>query len=633
MGSRRTRTIVIGVGAVTLAVAAAALSAPPEPPGAFPDVYPSGDTYRVAGERDGASELPLVRYPQLRPKRPGAMDFAHYHSSREMEWWMRKWAHDHPDRVELHAVGQSFGGRPILQLTITNKRTGRDVDKPGAYFEGGRHSPEFLSSESAFWLAWHLITRYGEDPQVTRIVDRAAVYVRPINNPDGYDLNQFTAQINRSTVRPHDSDGDGRLDEDPAEDLDGDGLITQMRRRVGAGQGEYAIDRRDPSGAAMRYVGPGEGDYEVIEGGFPTGGEGVDNDGDGDINEDGLGGIDLHRNYPYNWRPDPFEEATGRGWSEPGAGAYPLSEPETREVYRFLMTHPNVAVVNSMDTYVPAHLRAPSTCEPRACLHARDRRLLESFDRTALSFTNNRFAGDVYRTYMAEYAYWWPTPYPIFGHGPDFGYFQFGAVWYGDELWNGGEFEDYDGDGAYAQWELARWCRERGRDGCFVPWRRREHPTLGAVEIGGIDPKFWQWNPAPDLIEPWARRQAMFNLHLLDSLPRLRVTGVRVRRLDGDGRATHALEVGVRNAGRIPTALEIAKQLNIVRPDRVRLSLEGGSGDVLGSTREFFLAGGGRKTLRFRIEARSRERPTSVRVSARSTRGGVHERSFPVTLR
>ena len=57
--------------------------------------------------------------------------------------------------------------------------------------------------------------------------------------------------------------------------------------------------------------------------------EGIDNDGDGDYNEDGIGGLDLHRNYPENWRPDTGRDLTRRGWTQFGAGAFPLSEPET----------------------------------------------------------------------------------------------------------------------------------------------------------------------------------------------------------------------------------------------------------------------------------------------------------------
>jgi hypothetical protein len=38
-----------------------------------------------------------------------------------------------------------------------------------------------------------------------------------------------TAQSNRSTVRPDDNDNDGLYDEDPPEDIDGDGIILTLR--------------------------------------------------------------------------------------------------------------------------------------------------------------------------------------------------------------------------------------------------------------------------------------------------------------------------------------------------------------------------------------------------------------------
>ena len=68
--------------------------------------------------------------------------------------------------------------------------------------------------------------------------------------------------------------------------------------------------------------------YELL------GTEGIDNDGDGLVNEDPPGGYDMNRNWPADWQPDHIQ---------PGAGDYPLCWPETRAVARFLLDHPNVA--------------------------------------------------------------------------------------------------------------------------------------------------------------------------------------------------------------------------------------------------------------------------------------------------
>src|SRR5690606_31885762 len=124
-------------------------------------------------------------------------------------------------------------------------------------------------------------------------------------------------------------------------------------------KGNAIVDTMDAKGRLMRRVRMGEGDYILEQ-------EGIDNDKDGRINEDGVGGLDLHRNYPYNWKP--MQEATGRGYTQFGAGEYPLSEPETRAVYIWQLTHPNISVTNSMDTSVPMHLRGPSSCEEEECV-------------------------------------------------------------------------------------------------------------------------------------------------------------------------------------------------------------------------------------------------------------------------
>src|SRR3712207_2123931 len=161
---------VLVLGLVAIGVAergsggeAIAQGAGPEPPGPFPDVHPAGDTYTVPGERDGRSTFPVVRYRQLEPVEPGVMDFEHYHSEAEINWWLRKWAYEHQDIVDLQQVGTSFGGKPIYQMTVTNKATGAATDKPAAYFDGGRHSGEITATEGVLYLAWKLVTGYGQD--------------------------------------------------------------------------------------------------------------------------------------------------------------------------------------------------------------------------------------------------------------------------------------------------------------------------------------------------------------------------------------------------------------------------------------------------------------------------------------
>ncbi len=590
----------------------------------------TGDSARkvfvVPGERHGPSTFPSVNYAETRPLVSGQLDWKHYHTSAEIELWLKKWAEQYPDLVALYPVGASFGGRTIWQLTITNRRTGKDTDKPAAFFEGGRHSGEISGTESAFYLAWYVLDRYGKDREVTRLLDEKALYVRPLNNPDGSDLYRHTAQSNRSTVRPHDTDRDSLIDEDPPEDLDGDNHIRQMRQKVEMGKGEFILDPDDPSGRLLKRVGEGKGDWKQWS-------EGVDNDLDGRFNEDGIGGLDLHRNYLENWRPEPGRDATGRGWTQFGAGEYPLSEPETRAVVMWLLTHPNVGVANSMDTAVPMHLRGPSVCEETECMSPADLAIYKHMDSVGLSHTKYPWAGDVYRTYNTRvpvnpFTGDSTRPEPLFGHGPDWGYSYYGAVWYGDELWHGGREKDYDGDGNIEDFEVLRYCDERFGGTCFKPWTRFTHPTLGEVEIGGFNPKFFSQNGPPEVLEQWAGNQAKFNLYMAMSLPRVEITDVRVTTMKASkDSATHEVRVTVRNAGRLPTALDQAKKVKIVRPDRVVAEFAKDSkSKQAGRPPEFWLAGGESRTVAVRLKMAPGDSSATIRLL--STRGGVSERSL-----
>jgi len=510
----------------------------------------------VPGYRHGPSAFKRNFLVETTPLQEGVMDFKHYHKYTETVEFLKKWEKQYPNLIELYVVAQTFGGQDIYQVTVTNKKTGKDTDKPSMYVEGNRHSGEVTAAESALWMLNYMLTNYGKDKEVTRLLDTFTYYFRPVNNPDGSMLYLETAQTLRSTIKPHDDDGDGLLDEDPAEDLDGDGFIRQMRVKVEMGKGDSIIDTRDPKGRLMRRVGAGKGDYLLLT-------EGYDNDKDGRVNEDGIGGLDLHRNYPENWRPE--EEETGRGYTQGGAGDYPLSEVETRAVVTFLLAHPNVSVVNTMDTTVPMLLRPPSTSPSEERMYPEDLALYKGFDTKGKEITGYARAGDVYNDYGGGS--------PLFGHSPDFGYWQYGAIWYGDELWNGGNVGDYNKDGIVNDdLDKLQYNDKELKISRFQPWTKIIHPDYGEAEVGGWNPKFWSQNPPPELLEIWAEKEARFNLMLAASLPHVVMADPKITN-QGD---EYTIEVAVENQGVIPTALKQAQLVKIVRPDTVSMVFPAG---------------------------------------------------------
>jgi hypothetical protein len=553
---------ILFISALLLPLAAAGQIIRPEAP-----LFPEADTskvYTLSGYRHGVSFFPKIRNQHVQYEASEALTFTKFHSADVIYAWMERFATTYPDLVELYEISQSYEGRPILQMTLTNKKTGKATDKPAAFFEGNRHSGEVTSAESVLWLMQHLLTGYGKDEAITRVLDRNAIYLRPINNPDGHNMYIHTAQTNRSTVRPYDQDGDGLLDEDSPVDLNGDGNIVRMRYKDP--KGDYVIDERDPKGRLMKFVGEGKGTHKVTS-------EGIDQDGDGRIGEDGIGGLDLHRNYPENWRP--MKEATGRGWTQGGAGEYPLSEVETRSVVNFLLANPHIYIVNSMDTRVPMHLRPPSTSKSEDRMYPEDLKWYQYFDQVGKGITGYERAGDVYNDYSNG------ALNPLFGHGPDFGYFYYGAIWYGDELWdNARPKEDLNGDGEKDELDQLLWDEQENGGLGFIAWQAFDHPTLGKVEIGGWDPKFFNQNAPSKHLEPWVKNEALFNLEMVKHLPALEWGDVEVRKVKTykTDSTDYRIRITYRNTGQLPTALKQADLVKIVRPDRLDLTF---TGDVL----------------------------------------------------
>lgn len=525
---------------------------------ALPESDTTRKIYTVTGQRHGISFFPKVRFPDTEYEAGDSLTFDRFHSVNVINSWLTRWAEKYPDLVDIYEAGSSFEGRPVLQMTLTSKKTGKDTDKPGAFFEGGRHSGEITSCESVMWLAQYLLENYDRDDELTHILDTKTIYLRPVNNPDGHNLYLNTAQSNRSTVRPHDNDDDGLLDEDPPEDLDGDGIILSMRRKDDK-KGNFIIDPQDSTGRLMKHAGENQGKYLISS-------EGIDNDGDGRINEDGIGGLDLHRNYPENWRPR--KELTGRGFTQGGAGDYPLSEPETRSVVTFLLSHPNVYVVNSMDTSVPMHLRPPSTSPSEERMYPEDLEWYRLFDEKGKKITGYLKAGDVYNDYG--------NGNPLFGHGPDFGYWYFGAIWYGDELWNGGKYMDYDNNGNIDELDILKWDEEENGGTGFHEWKSFIHPVYGEVETGGFDPKFFSQNPPAKHLEPWVKNQALFNIEMIKALPELVWENIEVKKIRSyrSDSADYQVRISFRNTGQMPTALRQAHLVKIVREDRMVLEFD-----------------------------------------------------------
>lgn len=239
-------------------------------------------------------------------------------------------------------IGASPSGATIEVIALGDPvvdRQGRDREaRPALLIVAGLQAHHDIGRVTARALADRLLADHAD------LLANHTVYILPNANPDGArrwsradhakaDFGRAPAAIDSD----RDADRDGRAEEDPADDLNGDGLITMMR--VPAPHTRYGIEPThivDPDEPRlMRAAKPAEGEaatHAILV-------EGLDNDHDGAFNEDGRagssgGGVDLDRHFPTHW-PEHTD----------GAGLYPLQRPETRAIAKWVGSRPNIVAV------------------------------------------------------------------------------------------------------------------------------------------------------------------------------------------------------------------------------------------------------------------------------------------------
>src|SRR5438874_13552930 len=74
--------------------------------------------------------------------------------------------------------------------------------------------------------------------------------------------------------------------------------------------------------------------------------------------------------------------------------------------------------------------------------------------------------------------------------------------------------------------KLAWWDRDENEGRSFPPWRAFDHPQLGKVEVGGIDPRVGIWNPPLHEIATLCATQAQVFLRVAALAPHLKVDKV-----------------------------------------------------------------------------------------------------------
>jgi len=515
------------------------------------------------------------------------IEFNDYHGYDGTVDYIRDVADEYPNITELLEIGESNMGRTMYVLVISNMRTGTTIDqhvqlrnmrkegidnvtpmkpyqgKPGIWIDGGTHGNEYTGTEVTLYIIDKLVSGYGSDEAITRLVDENTFYLCPIVNPDGVYNSVDRGISQRQNSMEQDDDGDGRVNEDGPDDLNGDGLITSFRYRDP--EGRYVQDENDPR--IMIRLGRDETPEAGVER-WSVIPEGRDNDGDGDSGEDSERGIDVNRNFPEGWWRDDM--------SQGGSGFYPASSPEAHAILEFFTNHTNILMVQSFHTSGGFTYR-PFARWPDSRIDAKD---LAVYD---------RIMAPKYIALHGEEADEgiWRHPYnddqnrPYgFGIFIDWAYAQFGAYSMTTELWNWQRdtrgLPGYGGEEDRGVWYRAL-LENPGSvtdETLFVPWRSYNHPEHGQGEIGGFVSKYVGGNALPgQSLLGVADIHWQFELFKAGLLPRLEISDASAEVLTtaDDGTRVVKVTATVRNDGALATQVARGADLAGNREDAIWL--------------------------------------------------------------
>jgi hypothetical protein len=477
---------------------------------------------------------------------------------------LHQWQNQFPSIFQLQSLGQTEQGREIWLVCLNAHPT---QVKPALWVDANMHASELAGSSVALaiiedwlrllsdpsWVPAHL------PPTLCAIAREIQVFVVPRVCPDGAEQVLTTGAYCRSN--PRDRQPATRQPYWRIHDLNHDQRVVMMRREHPSG--DFVASSEHPSLMFPRRLEDLGPFYHL----FPEGS--IENyDGirlpDSELLSDND--TDLNRNFPWNWVPD---------HQQYGAGLFPGSDLESRSIIEFTSAHPEIFAWYNLHTFGGVMIR-PLGDQGDAHMNRFDLAVFTELAEIASTITK-------YPTVSGYEEFLYEPMQSLRGALSDYAYHQRGCVALVCELWDLfqrlGIARKKPFINHYNHWSrddsktLARWDHEHNHDRAFQPWVPFDHPQLGKVEIGGIDPRVGLVNPTWEALPEICDQQAQFAMNLGGLAP-----SIVFRELQIIEKSNHVFEVQVEitNVGYLPTFItEEAKKLSWNVPLVAELETEG----------------------------------------------------------
>ena len=448
---------------------------------------------------------------------------------------------DKNSNVDLSTLTKTEGGNDIQVLKIGKK----DLDnKPAIAILGGAEGYHVLSVELALQFAERISTN-------EEALDKTTFYVFPNMSPEAYaQYHNKLKYERRGNASSLDHDRDGKLSEDPYEDLNNDGIITQIR--VQSPLGKYAEHPEDKRVMIeVDTTSTNAARYKVYS-------EGIDNDKDGKFNEDLNEGIAFNNSFTYNFPA-----------FEPLAGNYAVSQKESRALLDYLFQQWNIY---AFVTFGPANNL--SSALKYDAQEAKKRIVSSPLEGDV---TINKMISEVYNETISQKAFMQEN----MGTDGDFfqwAYFHFGRLSFSTPGWWVPEAKKDSTSTSETKIKdtkesnFLKWAKQENLEDVFVEWKEINHPDFEnkTVEVGGIKP-FVMSNPPFSKVDSIAIEHTNFILKLAQHQPKLEFHNLKVENLKG---GLKRITVNLLNNANLPTHSELGQRSRWLRKIRIDLSAE-----------------------------------------------------------
>ena len=435
--------------------------------------------------------------------------------------------------ASLMSIGKSAGNKDIWMLQLGDKNTSKPALLMVANLDG-KH-------QAGGQISLLMIEKWLKSEDMKKYLASYHIFIIPMASPDAVvNFKQKLLFEKSGNSQRTDDDRNGIVGDDSFEDLNNDGFITQMR--IESPKGTYIAWEQDPRILVPANATKGQvGKYLILS-------EGIDNNKNDIFNEDASEGVNIDRNFAYNY---PIFEK--------GSGVYAVSESETKAIMDFVYAHPEIYGVFTFGLHnniaEAAKFDSKTTSERiiKGWLEndVKTQNLLQDFyvnkanlkDGKAISFQGGNFTQTAYfhagKMSLTSPGWWVPkveTPKDST-----------------EKKAPKSKKEDSEQEPELAK--FLQWADQQNAD-VFVPWKTINHPDFPnqKVEVGGLKP-FALHNPPIQYLDSVAEKHLLFMKEWLVAMPKVVIADQKVEKIDTD---LFRISLTVVNKGLLPTYATIA---------------------------------------------------------------------------